>query len=73
MEVAGTSLEAVDTVQVRDDGALFHLTMERRMNLSYALDVESTELRGGLDIANEHKGEIKDFSQDNGVVDCTIY
>lgn len=73
MEVAGTSLEAVDTVQVRDDGALFHLTMERRMNLSYALDVESTELRGGLDIANEHKGEIKDFSQDNGVVDCIIY
>lgn len=43
------------------------------MNLRYALDVESTELRDKLDITNERERKIKNFSQDKGIVDGTIH
>lgn len=43
------------------------------MNSNYALDVEPIELKDELDIANERLREIKNFYQDKGMVDGTIY
>lgn len=43
------------------------------MNSNCALDVESIELKDELDITNERQREIKNFYQDKGMVDGTIY